>query len=535
MTPRFQSLVEELRSVSNRFDDDGNARKRHLLGLLCQARLPLTGALAGYASVLMFLCAHPPEPGVGRLADAELERIASFLRQTRWRQKARLENSGLPYTRTLSTFSHDLLGWMTRSRHFRLQLDAFWNPTVSLGAALQFTLPALEREVAAAGLGDRKLLEALVPARADRLRFLLAEFDRLNDQPSLKDYLFEGLHLYLRVTPLDRSFSKAFNRLQPREVFHHRDLLRNFDQRELLDRRLPKPAVLSGPQAEGIVTVARHALLLLQRETDPTTYVDVASLRFYELERGISIALYGMTAARQLPLESYVGYTLFKNGYPAAYGGSWVFGRRALFGINVFEWFRGGESGYVMCQLLRVYRQVFRVEYFEVEPYQYGQGNPEGIRSGAFWFYYRHGFRPLEPDLAALAAAEHDRIMAQKAYRCPPEVLRRLARGNVALRLGNDVPPRLADVRERVTALIQARYRGNRLAAEADCRRKFIARAGGVGRLNADQDRVLSEVSLWAEAMDIGSARPRSLLRQMIRVKPVDLYGYQDLLLKLLR
>ncbi|MEZ5067008.1 MAG: hypothetical protein R2847_00220 [Bacteroidia bacterium] len=62
------------------------------------------------------------------------------------------------------------------------------------------------------------------------------------------------------------------------------------------------------------------------------------------------------------------------------------FGRRALFGINIFDWFRGGESGYVFCQLLRVYRQYFGIDDFEVEPYQYGQDNLLESNQGHFGF-----------------------------------------------------------------------------------------------------------------------------------------------------
>ncbi|MBK9983286.1 MAG: hypothetical protein IPP15_12935 [Saprospiraceae bacterium] len=59
--------------------------------------------------------------------------------------------------------------------------------------------------------------------------------------------------------------------------------------------------------------------------------------------------------------------------------------------------FRNGESAFILAQLLRVYKHVFKLSYFEVEPYQFGLDNPEGIASGAFWFYYRFGFRPLTP------------------------------------------------------------------------------------------------------------------------------------------
>lgn len=96
--------------------------------------------------------------------------------------------------------------------------------------------------------------------------------------------------------------------------------------------------------------------------------MDERSFSLYELERGVTVAIYGMIPERQLPLESYVGFTLFKNGLPAAYGGAWIFGEYANFGINIFESFRGGESGYMMCQLLRVYKQVFNISFLKSKP-----------------------------------------------------------------------------------------------------------------------------------------------------------------------
>ncbi|NJN64483.1 MAG: hypothetical protein HC882_06110, partial [Acidobacteria bacterium] len=91
------------------------------------------------------------------------------------------------------------------------------------------------------------------------------------------------------------------------------------------------------------------------------TYIEARSLFVVDLEHGLSVAVYGMFAARQLPLESYLGFTLFKNGLAVAYGGAWLLGPHANFGMNIFEPYRGGESGFMMCQVLRVYRQRFGV------------------------------------------------------------------------------------------------------------------------------------------------------------------------------
>ena len=89
----------------------------------------------------------------------------------------------------------------------------------------------------------------------------------------------------------------------------------------------------------------------------------------------------------------------------------------------------------MFAQVLRAYRQRFRVQRFVVEPYQYGAGNREGLESGAFWFYWRLGFRPVVPRVRALAEAEAAKIAADRAYRAPIATLRRFTTSDIALSL----------------------------------------------------------------------------------------------------
>lgn len=531
--PSFTALVRDLRAAATSFGAEGAAARATRLRALQCAPLPTTRALAHYVDVLLYARAHPLDADTDALAGAELERIADTLRRASARARRALANTGLPYTTTTHAFTHDLLRWMSRSRRYDVALAALAAPAGRLNETLQFTLPAIEREITTVGWSQRDLLRELV-GDGDRLAFLLGEFARLDDRPQLKDHLFEALNVAASLTPRDRGFSIAFNRVELEPTFRHESLLRTFDVRELLDRPLPPPRALTARQRGAVVTAARHALALLLRETDPSTYMDERTLRWYALERGVAVAIYALVPSRQLPLESYVGYTLFKNGYPAAYGGAWVYGRRALFGINVFPPFRGGESGYVLCQLLRTYRQAFGVDTFEVEPYQYGAGNPEGLKSGAFWFYYRHGFRPVDEALRALAAREHTKITRDRGYRSGLATLRRFTESNVELALGDGVPPpRVADVRERVTALIRARWGGDREAALAACRREFGERAGLRRRPSGDAARVLEEVAAWAAAERIEDPAALAVLVRMLREKPRGPYAYQQLLLEL--
>jgi hypothetical protein len=217
----------------------------------------------------------------------------------------------------------------------------------------------------------------------------------------------------------------------------------------------------------------------LNRETDPVTYCNEDGLLFYELEHGLSIALFSMLPERRLPLESYIGFMMFKNGYPMAYGGGWVFGKRSLLGINIFEAFRGGESAFVFAQLLRTYKNAFSADYFEVEPYQFGKDNPEGLQSGAFWFYYRFGFRPVDEQLNKLATGEFQRIQTDKKYRSSIATLKLFTKSNVCVNFsGTEKPINPSDISKFISQQIVKQFDGDRTAAEKYCNSKLKRELG---------------------------------------------------------
>jgi hypothetical protein len=229
-------------------------------------------------------------------------------------------------------------------------------------------------------------------------------------------------------------------------------------------------------------------LAALGRETDAIALAYPGGVAWHDVGRGVAIALYTMRPDRRGPLDSHVGMMIFKNGLPVGYGGGWPFLGTCRIGINIFGPYRGGESKFLFCQVLRVYRQRFAVARFIAEPSQFGGGNVEGLRSGAFWFYYRLGFRPVAPRSAALARDEFARMQKEPGYRTPVPALRRLAGSDVELVLGgmNDSAGdagacEVGDLSLAVTAWIGARFRGDRAAAEETATRAVAAALGVKG------------------------------------------------------
>jgi hypothetical protein len=78
-----------------------------------------------------------------------------------------------------------------------------------------------------------------------------------------------------------------------------------------------------------------------------------------------------------------------------------------------------------------LFRQELGVNVFVVDPYQIGHENAEAIESGAFWFYRKMGFRPVEPEIAALTAREEARMQRTPGYRSGRRTLERLSEGYV--------------------------------------------------------------------------------------------------------
>ena len=143
---------------------------------------------------------------------------------------------------------------------------------------------------------------------------------------------------------------------------------------------------------------------------------------------GLEIVLFGVLPEKRLPVRAGYAPFFFRNGVPVGYGDAFVLGRRIEVSFNIFPAFREGESAWIFARMLKLHRQLFGSTVFTIDPYQLGLGNDEAIRSGAFWFYRKLGFRPTEPKIERLARAEERRKRRSSAA-----TLRKLARSPVVL------------------------------------------------------------------------------------------------------
>ncbi len=209
-----------------------------------------------------------------------------------------------------------------------------------------------------------------------------------------------------------------------------------------------------------------------QRDLDAFQWGDPNDVRLVTFPDGLAFVAIGVVPERRLLLESVYGFLTLKNGVPIGYVlTSALFGSSEI-AYNVFETFRGGESGLVYGKVLSMARALFGSDAFTIFPYQLGgYGNAEALESGAWWFYRKLGFGPRAPRAVALMKEEERRMADDPEHRTPAADLRTLASENVywfAGRPRNDAIGlvELPNVGLRVTDAVAARFGSDRERAE---------------------------------------------------------------------
>jgi hypothetical protein len=525
------SLFEQLKQLATVFDETSAERKARLLEECSKQRVSGLKEIRQYHDTLLFLLSYPENEIQFALAQKELRRLTDTVKHLPSRKKEALDRSGIAFTATQGAYSFSLIKWLLKTYPEQIEFHSLGEEGTHPKEFLKHVLPDMEFELAS----DEKLnpeswlkKAAGTKKKAKLLQWLIRHFDKLDCASNLKEQLFESLKVFVAINEPPLEFSRSFGKIaSPKIYYHSKGILKRFDEHELIRTKFPSPKGLNAAGKNEIIKSARVALFLLNRETDPITYCNEEGLRYYELEHGLSIALFSMVPERRLPLESYIGFMMFKNGYPMSYGGAWIFGKRSLIGINIFEAFRGGESAFVFAQLMRTYHQVCGASYFEVEPYQFGKNNPEGIQSGAFWFYYRFGYRPLDKKLYELAQLESEKIRNTKGYRTPASTLKLFTHSNVAVNFfDSNTPLNPSEISKYISEQIVLQFKGNRSDAEKWALQKIknefaITEKIGTGKLALFIAFCLNAAQL--------STSDKKKIKELIRKKEESEFEYIDL------
>jgi len=422
-----ESLVQQLFSLRRQFGKEPAAEKIQLLHLIQPAALKSKKDLQLYADTLLFLIAYPDNKSVYTLAYQALHELAGYL-QAREGKQYRLYNTGIAGTVVCAAFSFEIVKWLRKYYPSTVRIYSFEAKDGQIQAILCAMMSKLESEILQDSYFDwREWIQRTLGEGENLLDGLLAIFENNDSRPEVKDELWITMGVNTEInfsTPGILAGSLTI-------PYYHRSLIRKETPPVAITK--PVPVKLSDSEAAQLVDCCRMVLVRHLREIDPISFTDAKLVSYYHLERGLSIALLEMVPERRHPIDSYIGYTVFKNGLPVAYAGSWLLFDSGRIGLNVFPAYRGGESQYIFEQVLQLHARVYRLNRFTVDPYQIGNKNSDGIHSGAFWVYYRAGFRPLLAAPLELATTEAQKIKTIPGYRSPAPVLKKLADSKLEL------------------------------------------------------------------------------------------------------
>lgn len=446
--------------LRNQYGKKALAEKIHLLDLLNEKIPAGKKALLTYYDVLLFIIAYPDNKTIYTNALRSLQALENYIANKETLQYS-YYNSGITKSSVCAAFSFEIVKWLRFNHRADIRLDSFEAADEQIRSTLTVVMQKVETEKMQETKTAWKVwIENSLQEGEDLLDGLINIFENCSLRPEVKDELWNTIGINTEIV-FSSHCSLSGKLVQP---FYHRSIIRKLPKQVEFK---PKKIKLSAAEAEQIIDCSRMILIRQLREIDPISFTYPDGVAYYQLQRGYSIALMNMIPQRQVPNDCYLGYTVFKNGLPVAYAGSWIMFDSSRIGLNVYPYYRGGESQYIFQLALQVHAKVFGLKRFTVDAYQIGKENDDGIRSGAFWVYHKAGFRPIEKKQKELAAEEEIKIKKTPGYRSSISVLKKLADSRMELYLNkNAFPFDAVDLSDMYAAILKKKYKNNRLLAE---------------------------------------------------------------------
>jgi hypothetical protein len=479
MPSRGSRFLKQLEALKATHGGDAAVRKVELLRKLDRLRLARAGEVQSLHEILCFLRAYPDDPEVLRLVDRLL---GGFERRSDLRRhRDALEDTGIAGTTIHYRFFWEMARWLARRWPEQLAID--WDE-LDDPSRLERFLPLLVAYYEAPALDVidlpiRKWLDKLKGRGETDASFLIRRFDALRADSFGKETLYDDVDVPIRILPGPGTPSRTLARYKDDPVvFQAEPLLRGRPSLKDELRRPPhRVRTVSPREGRKLVDLAREAMVTRSRDLDAFAYADPRDVRLVDCGDGLQFACYGMTPERRLLFEAVYGFLTLKNGVPIGYVlSSALFGSSEI-AYNVFETYRGGEAARVFGRVIAMVRHLFGSDAFAIDPYQLGHGNSEGLQSGAWWFYYKLGFRPDDPDIRRVLRGELKRMKARPRHRSSVATLEKLSSDYVYFFPGRerqDVMGRidLGPVSLRLSRYVAERFGADREKAGRECSRE---------------------------------------------------------------
>lgn len=386
-----------------------------------------------------FQRAFPSSLSKSRDVNDDLCRFASTVVSQPESVRSQLADSGIAGTPVSYRFSFDVAKWLAEKAPGAVSID--WPEmydTEPLDNLLRHILLPSEDEYFDSGYASTRDWIDVVSSGCGGTDFdwLMAQLQQKRYQ-SFYRQLYDAADVPLIWELGNSPYSKSRNVFGSRRVCVRNDGMRPRPShvKKEIARPIGNVSRLSGERGSKLLDVAIASLAARHRETYHFNFANPEEVYVAEVGDGIEIAVFGLLPAHRFPLECTLGYLVLSNGVPIGYGGSSVLFKQVNTGINIFDEYRGSEAAYLWVQVMRTYHSLVGCTRYVANPYQLGSGNREALQSGAFWFYYRLGYRPVASSIRHLALDEQAKMQREHGYRSDLRTLGKLASCDMHLTL----------------------------------------------------------------------------------------------------
>ncbi|MGI9272238.1 MAG: hypothetical protein ACR2QT_10715, partial [Woeseiaceae bacterium] len=381
---------------------------------------------------LCFVRAFPDNGEIHQIASSWLQDFDSVVSNLSKGERAMLDDSGIAGTDLHYAFSYEVASWM--ARHFPGIASIDWPELEDidrLHELMDQLIESSEADYFDSGWVDVKEWLGIATANQSATKFdwLMMQVSEHKQHTRFLESLYNSAELPLRCELSGALLSRSRNMLDVDDVHYRSGRMRgrvSFAKREIC-RRLSRIKRLSATEGQRFLNVAMSSLAVRHRETAHFNYANPGDVYLADVGKGVVIAVTGLAPEHRYPLECTQGFLILSNGVPVGYGGASVIFNQANAGINIFDEYRGSEAAWLWVQVMRVFHTLTGCTRFVANPYQFGGDNDEALQSGAFWFYYRLGYRPVNSAVKKLARQEFMKLKSRAGYRSPINILRRLA------------------------------------------------------------------------------------------------------------
>lgn len=527
MPTSASELLRELTNLKYDFQPAAAARKLELVRLLDRRRLPDAEAVQALHEALCFIRAYPENP---EILGAARHTLAGFDGRADLRRSRRaLVDSGIAGT-TLEFRFFWLMAIRVEDRwpDFLSIVWSRFERKNELVEWLHLLLPFSETpSLDVLDLSPREWVETLKGPDETDAAFLIRRFAALKVDTPVRELLYEHLDIPLLLSPGPTTPARGREHWSGAPMVFRKTPLEagRPDLRKVVEKVRMQVRAADRREARELIDLANACMVSRHRDLLVFLHGDEHDVRVVDCGDGLQFACIGAVPDRRLMLEAVYGFLTLMNGVPTGYVLCSAFFNSSEIAYNVFETFRGPGTAQTYAAVLAMVKRLFGTDSFAIDPYQLGHDNEEGQQSGAWWFYYKLGFRPHDPEIRRLVREELGKLKKEPGYRTPPaklqtlsseymflqfdkprtDVLGHLDLGNIGLhtnrylaeRFGADREEGIAICADETAKLLSLRAgtklsRGERLAWERWA--PLVMALPGVRRWKAEERRALRDV-----------------------------------------